>query len=241
MDSDRAPWIIGGVAAAFIACVAALVCAAAFFLMLGFTGSRQALTSPVTTLAMPVTAVAPPPQQGGVTIIDVDEDDDPSLGPADAPVVIVMFSDFECPFCKRFRDGTLDQLMKEYDGQIRLVYRDFPLTSIHPQAMNAAMAAECADDQGQFWAMHDLLFENQDQFSDTLYPTLAAQLQLDQQQFETCFDTASPQDEIEHDIAQGELYGVTGTPTFFINGRMVVGAQPISAYEAAIDAALSAP
>jgi hypothetical protein len=95
--------------------------------------------------------------------LDVSVDDDPFIGPEDAPVTIVEFGDFQCPYCKRFADDTFRDLLEEYEGDIRFVYRDFPLSSIHPDAQRAAEAAECADEQGQFWEMHDAIFAQQPQ------------------------------------------------------------------------------
>ncbi len=237
MNANRTPWIIGGAVAAFVACVLLLVCVSAFLLLGRMTAAQQAvpLQGPVATLALPTPAGQAP---GTASIVKASPDDDPALGPAGAPVTIIEFSDFQCPYCKRFRDQTLDALMKEYEGKVRLVYRDFPLTTIHPEAMDAALAADCANAQGKFWKMHDLLFDNQDQFGLKPFKQLAGQLQLDQGRFDQCFDSQQYLDEIQHDIDDGTAYGVSGTPTFFINGRSLVGAQPLSAFENLINEAL---
>jgi len=176
-------------------------------------------------------------------------DDDTFLGPADAPVTIIEFSDFQCPFCKRFRDQTLDQILQTYEGRVRLVYRDFPLTSIHLWAEVAAEAGECADEQGKFWPYHDLTFANQTTLNQQLQARgldgvlgslkgYAAQLGLDTAAFNDCVDSGKYTQEVQKDYDDGLAAGVTGTPAFYINGRQVIGAQPFASFQAAIDAAL---
>jgi protein-disulfide isomerase len=169
-------------------------------------------------------------QAGG----SVKTDGDPQIGPDNAKVTIVEFSDFQCPYCKRFRDETLNVLVEKYGDDIRFVYRDYPLPS-HPQAQKAAEAAECADEQGKFWEMHDLLYSNQESLSDDLYTVFAAQLGLDTQKFNDCLSSNKYAEEVAADLQDGQAYGVTGTPTFFVNGQVLVGAQPVSAFEALID------
>jgi protein-disulfide isomerase len=165
----------------------------------------------------------------------VETDGDPQLGPDNAKVTIVEFSDFQCPFCRQFRDNTFDALIDKYGDDIRIVYRDYPLSSLHPEAQKAAEAAECANEQGKFWEMHDLLYEKQDQLSADLYPDLADQLGLDTQQFEECLTSGQYADEVSADLQAGTSYGVSGTPTFFVNGWILVGAQPTSQFETLID------
>src|SRR5574341_474455 len=173
-------------------------------------------------------AAAIQPTQPPARIDNVSVDDDPALGPDDAPITMVEFSDFQCPFCERFHQETFNALMDEYGDLIHFVYRDFPLTSIHPQAMQGAMAGECADAQGKFWEMHDLIFANQASMAvgQSLYVDFTGQLDMDTAQFEQCMNSNEYQDEIAADMRDGQAYGVTGTPTFFINGVRVVGAQP---------------
>lgn len=168
-------------------------------------------------------------------IDNVETDGDPQLGPDNAKVTVVEFSDFQCPFCQRFRNETFDALIEKYGDDIRIVYRDYPLSSLHPQAQKAAEAAECANEQGKFWEMHDLLYENQDALSEDLYQDLAGQLKLDTQQFDDCLESDKYADEVAADQQAGTSYGVSGTPTFFINGWILVGAQPTSQFEALID------
>jgi protein-disulfide isomerase len=159
---------------------------------------------------------------------------DPSRGPADAPVTIVEFSDFQCPFCSRAID-TLKKIEENYAGKVRLVYRDYPLVQIHPSAARAAEAAACANDQGKFWAMHDLLFAHQDKLEAADLKKHAADLGLDTAAFDQCLDSGRHAEGWQKDTADAERYGVSSTPAFFINGRLVVGAQPYEAFSQVID------
>jgi len=178
----------------------------------------------------------------GIANVDAAElvDDDPVLGKKDAPLTIVEFSDFQCPFCARFREQTLDQLKKEYidTGKVRFVYRDFPLSSIHPYAEKAAEAAECADEQGKYWEYHDKLFENQQALDVVSLKKYAAELKLDAGKFADCLDSGKYEDEVAKDLADGSKVGITGTPGFIIGKRSLSGAQPFSNFKAAIDAEL---
>ncbi len=176
-------------------------------------------------------------------IVDVSADDDPSLGKDNAKVTIIEFSDFQCPFCARFREQTLDQIKKEYidTGKVRFVYRDFPLTSIHPMAQKSAEATECADDQKKYWEMHDLLFNKQDEWSTAGVSKLkdyAKELGLDTDEFNKCLDDGKYENEVKKDEQDGATAGVQGTPAFFVNGKLLSGAQPFEAFKAAIDAEL---
>lgn len=161
-----------------------------------------------------------------------------------AKVVIVEYSDFECPFCARHHP-TLVDIMDDYGDDVAWVYRHFPL-SFHPEAEPAALASECANEQGKFWEYADALVENQDQLGDEYYKSLAAELGLKTSQFNDCLDTAKYQDVIDADAASGRAAGVSGTPATFINGTMVtgstgssVGAAPKSTFTAIIDAELA--
>ena len=117
----------------------------------------------------------------------IETSDDPSLGPVNAPVVIVEFADFQCPYCKQAQP-VLKRIVEAYPLQVKIIYRDLPNTLGHPQAFNAALAGECADEQGQFWAYHDLIYTNQDNLTEDLFKTLAWQSGLNQEQFDQCFD-----------------------------------------------------
>ena len=199
-----------------------------------FGGSNQAI---------PTQGAVAPTQQGGAqqpTKINVDVDDDPVLGNKNAPVTIVSFEDYQCPFCGRAFQQTYPLLKKEYidTGKVKYVYRDFPL-SFHPNAQPAAEAAECADEQGKFWEFHDGLYKNQESLGLSLYTQLASQLGLDTNKFQQCVDSGKYRQEVQNDFAYGSQVGVSGTPTFFINGIMLVGAQPYQAFQQVIDAELA--
>ena len=201
-------------------------------------GKSQAAQVPQPTLGAPSPTQAP--QQAPARLDNVDEDDDPFLGDANAPVTIVSFEDYQCPFCKRAFDQTFPQLKRDYidTGKVKYVYRDFPL-SFHPQASSAAEASECADDQGKFWDYHDAIFNNQNRLGRDLYIELAGQLNLDVDKFTQCIDTGEFRQEVQADASYGSQIGVSGTPTFFINGIKLVGAQPYAAFQQVIEAELS--
>lgn len=162
----------------------------------------------------------------------------PSKGPADAKVTIVEFSDFECPFCSRVNPA-IAQVMKEYEGKVRVVFRHFPLP-MHPNAPKAAEASLCADDQGKFWEMHDALFANQQALSVPDLKDYAKTIGLDQAKFDACLDSGSKAEQVAKDMSEGEAAGVTGTPAFFVNGRMLAGALPFEEFKKVIDAELAA-
>jgi protein-disulfide isomerase len=166
-------------------------------------------------------------------------DDDPMKGDINAPVTIVEFSDFECPFCERYYSQTYKQIDEQYikTGKVRYVFRDYPL-SFHPDAQKAAEAAQCAGDQGKFWEMHDMIFENQHAMGVGNLKSYAEGMGLDSQLFNQCLDSGKYSQEVLDDQQDGARYGVSGTPTFFINGKIVVGAQPYSVFKEAIDAEL---
>ena len=164
--------------------------------------------------------------------------DDPSLGPKDAKVVMVEFSDFQCPFCRQAMP-VIKEILKDYGDQILFVYRDFPITETHPQAVLAALAGECAHEQGNFWAMHDKIFENQDQISEVNLKIWAIQIGLNSLQFGNCLSSGKYLSEIEQDFQEGVAAGVAATPTFFINGQAVRGALPLATFEQIIIAELS--
>lgn len=161
-----------------------------------------------------------------------------------AKVVMLEYSDFECPFCSRHHP-TLVDIFSDYGDDIAWVYRHFPL-SFHPEANPAALASECANEQGKFWEYADALFENQDQLGTDYYKSLAKELGLKTSQFNDCLDSAKYQDVIDADVASGRAAGVSGTPATFIDGTMVtgstgssVGAAPKSTFTKLIDAALA--
>ena len=149
----------------------------------------------------------------------------PSHGPANAPVTIVEFADFECPFCGGLFP-TLKLVEKNYTDRVRFVYRHFPLTNIHPHAQKAAEAAVCANEQGHFWEFHDSMFGNQQQLTVSDLKRRAEVMKLDTAAFNSCLDSGRAAEAVKKDAAEGSQAGVTGTPALFINGRLLTGAQP---------------
>jgi len=170
--------------------------------------------------------------------VQVSTDGAPVRGATDAPVTIVEFSDFECPFCKQTHP-TLKQLLERYPGKVRLAYRDFPLDSIHPQARRAAEAARCASDQGKFWEYHDVLFTQSPQLTLEDLRRYAGQLGLDITKFDGCLAAGVHKTTVQRDLDEGNRLGITGTPAFFINGRTLTGAQPLEAFARLIDQELA--
>ena len=161
----------------------------------------------------------------------------PAKGPNDAKVTIVEFSDFQCPFCSR-AEASVDQVMEKYAGKVKLVFRHFPL-SFHANAPKAAEASMCANEQGKFWEMHKQLFANQQALSIDDLKKHAASIGLDQAKFDQCLDSGSMKAGVDKDTAAGAEAGVSGTPAFFINGKLLSGAQPFSEFQKVIDAELA--
>ena len=157
----------------------------------------------------------------------------PALGGKDAPVTIVEFTDFQCPFCKKTED-TLKQLRARYGDKIRLVHMDFPLP-FHSHALDAAKGARCANEQGKFWQFRDALFADQNKLAPADLKATAKRLGLNTGQFDACFDKAKYESQVKTDVAAGEKVGVDGTPAFFIDGRPLTGAQPVPKFEEIID------
>ena len=188
-----------------------------------------------------VLAPTPPPPD-----TDFEDEEFAVDGSADAPVTIYEFSDYQCPFCLRFFQETKPLLDEQYiaTGKVRFVYKDFPIDSIHAQARLASEAAECAGAQDAYWPMHDRLFVGKDEWADnpadaTVFKAYAAELGLDSAAFDNCLDSGVYSDEVQVDLEEGQRAGVTGTPTFFINGQMLVGAQPFEVLAQAIENALN--
>jgi len=190
-----------------------------------------------------------PSQPSAPQLIKVSLDDDPVKGNPNAPVTVIEFSDFQCPFCSKFYQQTLPSLEENYidTGKIKFVYRDLPLDNLHTNARTAAVAAECADEQGKFWDYHNVLFEKQtewqslpsSEFASTL-KQYAADLGLQAANFESCMQSQGIADEVNKDSLEAARYGVTGTPTFFIGSEKegfvkLVGAQPYPAFQGVID------
>jgi len=168
---------------------------------------------------------------------------DHMLGDKDAKIEIVEFSDFQCPFCRSFWSDALVQIKREYvdTGKAVFVYKHYPL-SFHPAAQPAAEASECAAEQGKFWEFHDKIFQEQEKlgqgtitFGDSEIKTWAAATGLDMGQFNQCFDGGKYAEKVSEDLSYGSQLGVSGTPTVFINGQKIVGAQPFANFKAIID------
>ena len=157
--------------------------------------------------------------------IPVKADGFPSRGPADAPVTVVVFSDFECPYCASV-NLTLNKVVAEYGDRIRLVYRQFPLDQIHSHAEKAAEASLCAEEQGKFWEMHDALFRSPIRLELEELKAKAAAIGLDPRRFDSCLSSGKYGERVRADLEAGKAAGVASTPTLFINGRPVLGAQP---------------
>jgi protein-disulfide isomerase len=169
--------------------------------------------------------------------VDVKADDDPVLGDAKAPVEVIEFSDFQCPYCAKVA-SVLHALVAKYPGKVKVVFRDFPL-SFHENARPAAMAATCAHEQGKFWAMHDQLFKNQGQLEMKALKTYARVAGLNGEKFDECLASAKYDAEITKDLKDGEAAGVEGTPSFFVNGRPFSGSPSLEELSQAVDAALA--
>ena len=184
--------------------------------------------------------------------VKISLDNDPIRGDPNAPITIVEFSDFQCPFCARFHVQTLPLLLEEYidSGKVNLVYRDFPIQSIHPNALAAAVAAECANEQGEYWEYHDTLFEKQSGWSRldsnaviSTFSQYATDVGLEQQQFDSCLGSGKYLEEVQGDLSDGRDYDITGTPGFFIGNAeigfvKINGAQPFDSFQRIIDAQL---
>jgi len=164
---------------------------------------------------------------------DVPVDDNPYLGPEDAPITIVEFSDFNCGYCRKWYFETLQPLLDEYPEQIRFVYRDFPLLS--ESSLSAAHAAQCAYEQGSFWDFHDALFLREEPKILDTYLLFAEELGLDTDDFQECLDSDRTAAEVENDARFASGLGIRGTPTFFVNGLALVGAQPFEYFQAVIE------
>lgn len=178
--------------------------------------------------------------------VEVSADDDPFLGPQKAKVTIIEFTDYQCPFCRRFWRETLEQIKQEYINSgksVKFVLRDFPLSSIHPMAQKYSEAAECAEDQRKYWEMHDKIFQEQDKLGQGTISSYgisdikkwAGDLGLNSFEFNQCLDSDKYASEVKKDFDDGSRAGVNGTPTFFINARVLVGSQPFENFKTIID------
>ena len=192
------------------------------------------------------------PTEKNIPPVKISADDDPIIGDPEAPITIIEFSDFQCPFCARFHIETLPSIMEEYidQGKVNLVFRDFPIQSIHPNALPAAVAAECANEQGKFKEMHDILFEKQNEWNRqetsvavSQFIQYAIELEMEKEIFESCISSGKHIDEIRKDLEDGRDYGITGTPGFFVGNEEIgfielKGAQPFDSFKKVIDVQL---
>ncbi len=201
-----------------------------------FWGRSPAQAAPAPTQAVAEAQEEAPQRQ--YKRYDVPVDDDYVYGDPAAPITIIEFSDFQCPFCKRWYQDTWLSLRKDYTGKVKFVYRDFPLYSIHSEAEPAALAANCAGEQGKYYEYHDLLMSSND-MGAAVYEQFASQLGLNLEQFKECVQTEKYKDEITADYQYAVNFGINSTPTFFINGIPLVGAQPYSAFKDLIDKELA--
>jgi len=217
------------------------------------TRKKSRLLSPYIHLFIPVAFIlglgfgyllwgrAATPAAAGTTAIrrvNVSTEGDPSIGSTNAPITIVEFSDYQCPYCQAWYLQTFDQLIANYPGQIRFVYRDLPLPS-HPEAVPAAEAAHCAGEQGAYWKYHDALFNAQNGLGRSAYEKYATDLGLDITAFRACLDDHRFLAEIKADAADAASLGLNGTPSFVINGRILIGAHPFQDFKTIVDEELA--
>ena len=198
------------------------------------SAQRDAFVQSLRKNAKVVVNLQPPP----VTRVAVSTDGAPARGGAKAPVTIVEFSDFHCPFCKRVVP-TLKELETKYGDKVKLVFRDYPIDQLHPGARKAHEAARCAGDQGKFWAYHDVLFANDSDSSPQRLKAYAQQVGLDVAKFDQCVQSGKSKDLVQKDVEEAGRLGVNGTPAFFINGELLSGAQPLENFVRVIDRELA--
>lgn len=192
------------------------------------------------TNTAPTPTPTPPPATGDVSKLASVLAGAYSQGPANAKVTLIEVSDLQCPFCKR-HEPTMAQIMQEYAGQVRRVWVHFPLTSIHPHAMKASEALECAGEQNadKFWEMHDIIFENQSAMTVDDIKGYASEIGLNSSSFDRCLDDGKYTSKVQQHMAAAQAAGITGTPGTFVNSQLVKGAYPFATFQAAIDAELA--
>lgn len=177
-------------------------------------------------------------QTGVIPFFDVITADDPQLGPQDAPVTIVEFADFLCPYCAE-EAMVVRSITSKYPNEVRFIFRDFPIDEMHPGASDIHIAGACANEQGKFWAFHDKIFQNQDNLNSQTVKAFAAQAGLNIADFDQCINSGKYTQEVANDVKDGRRAGVVGTPTLFFNGRKIEGAIPYNYLVGMIDAVLS--
>lgn len=170
--------------------------------------------------------------------LSIDIANEPSKGPKNAPITIVEFADFQCPYCY-VAEATVKSILDKYKNKVKFVFRSYPLIQLHPQAVNASIAAECAKNQDKFWEMHDILFENHRNLTENAYDTFAKSLKLDVKKFQICFKNPAIKNKVMNDAAYGQSLGINATPAFYINGVLLMGAQPESEFVSIIDKELA--
>jgi protein-disulfide isomerase len=185
--------------------------------------------------AAPAAAQAP---QQPAQVVNVPIGTAPVWGPTEAKITIVEFSDYECPFCVKWHNEVWPQIQQAYPNQVRLVYKDFPLSQIHANASPAALAARCANEQNKYWLFHDRLFSGKP-LSTAYYESIATELGMDVAKWRSCVTSSKYNKDIETDYNYGASLGITGTPTFYVNGTIMIGAQPFSAFKKLIDQELA--
>ena len=213
--------------------------------------SQEQFKNEIAKLELKILEKQLPTKQPNVPL-KISTDNDPVIGKLDAPITIIEFSDFQCPFCAKFHMQTLPTIMDEYinKGTVKLVFRDFPIQNIHPNAVPASIAAECANEQGKFEQMYHMLFEKQKEWSNletayaiTAFNQYASELQLNEEKFDSCIKNVKYIEEVQKDLNEGRTYGVTGTPGFFIGNEKIgfvelKGAQPFESFKKVIDSQL---
>jgi predicted DsbA family dithiol-disulfide isomerase len=170
--------------------------------------------------------------------IEVDPGEDPSIGPPDAPVTVIEFSDYNCPFCQQWQREVFDELMAAFPAQIRFVYKDFPIVGEGTPGFGAAEAANSAAEQGAYWEFHQALFSGDYPLDRAGFEAITRQLELDLPAIQECLDSGRQAAEVDEDFRYGADLGVNGTPTFFINGIPLIGAQPLLRFVEVINAEL---
>lgn len=217
--------------------------------------NQAAIQKDVTAIRNLLEDVLRPAQAGAFEPGDITVEGSPFMGEATAPVVLVEFSDYQCPFCSRHFQTVMPQIKKDYveTGKLKYVMREFPIESIHSKAFKASEAALCAGDQGQYWAMHDRIFEDQRRVDPEDLMAHADALDLEIEGFRDCLDSSAYAQKIRDDLQEGARAGVTGTPSFFVGladpddptkiraSKFIRGAQPYEAFKQAIDELLQQP
>ena len=215
------------------------------------TISQEELENAIAKLELKILEKQLPTNQPALPL-KISSENNPVIGNPDAPITIIEFSDFQCPFCAKFHMQTLPTIMDEYinKGTVKLVFRDFPIQSIHPNAVPASIAAECANEQGEFEQMYHMLFEKQKEWSNletsyaiTAFNQYASELQLNEEKFDSCIKNVKYIEEVQKDLNEGRTYGVTGTPGFFIGNEKIgfvelKGAQPFESFKKVINSQL---